>query len=692
MDKERNALKAGHRHAQSVTQLKLIVCLLGAGFALVKMALSPFLALPEWLLLGIATITQFWGGAEFYRSAWRGLKARSANMYTLIALGTSVAYGYSIAVFFFTSYFQALGLPSYLYFDASIFIVTFVLLGNYIEERSKQGASQAIKKLLSLQPRFALIRKKDGEDWKKVPIEDLSVGDVALVKAGERIPSDGVVIKGVSTIDESMITGESVPVSKKEGDAVIGASVNKTGTIEIKITQVGKHTTLSQIIQLVKQAQASRAPVQRLVDKVAAFFVPLVIILALIAFIIWYFLGPSPQLLHAIISVISVLIIACPCALGLATPLSIMISVGRAALHGVLIKDAEALEKVGKVGVVVFDKTGTLTTGKQAIHAMTFVSSLKKTVDTQGWQIPKEMDEKQFVLGLGFLLEEQSSHPLSIAYRLFVKDKLGTKLDEIKNITVERSSSLEGLGFEAIIQGRSLIIGSMDIMHQKKVALSKEVVDQADAWFNNGYSVSFFSIDRELVAYFAISDSIRPEAKEAVQWLKKHGLTTVMLTGDNERVATSVAKEIGIDKTVARVFPDQKVQHIQKLKKDGRLVAMVGDGINDAPALAEADVGIAIGSGTDIALETAQIILLSNDLLLVPFIIQLSRLTMRNIHQNLVWAFGYNLILIPVAMGALYPFFGITLHPVLAGGAMVLSSLSVVFNSLRLNYISLKGA
>ncbi len=691
--RKKDAPSNEHKHGVGAGMPQLIVALVGSGYIIVRALISFFVQLPDWPTLIVATVIQFWAGFDFYVLAWGALKKGSSNMYTLICLGTTVAYAYSVGVYFFGAQLQRMGIPSHSYFDASIFVITFILVGNYIEAFSKKRASDAIQKLLNLQPHVALIKEKNGEGrWKKISVDEVALGDIMLVKAGDRIPTDGKIVKGSTSVDESMITGESVPLAKEKGDLVIGGTINSTGTIEVEVTKIGEHTVLSEIIKLVEQAQASRTPVQKIVDRVASYFVPLVIFLSLVTLAVWFMFGPPPRLGHAIVSMILVLIIACPCALGLATPLSVIISIGRAALRGVLIKNAQAIEQIGTIQAIVFDKTGTLTTGKQEIQTFKSVSGIDALLKDQKWSIERGVTGEQFIMALGALLEEQSSHPMALAYTVFVEKKIPNYRSIIQNVSLEKSSSIEGLGFEAQLNGHTVIIGSIDVMNQRKIPLPESVMNQANSWFDEGTSVSFLSIDGKFVAYFSIADTIRPEAKQAIAWLKKHGIKTIMLTGDNERIAQSVSARVGIDEFCASVLPDQKVEEIQKLKDQGYVVAMVGDGINDAPALALADVGIAIGAGTDVAIETAQIILLSNDLALVPFLFQLSRATMRNIYQNLAWAFGYNILLIPVAMGLLYPFFGIVLHPIFAGGAMVFSSLSVVFNSLRLRRIDLKDS
>ncbi len=692
MKRKKDPHSDSHKH-EAAGMPQLIVALVGSGYIILRILISFFVQLPDWPTLIVATVIQFWVAFDFYVMAWGALKKGSSNMYTLICLGTTVAYAYSIGVYFFGAQWQRMGIPSDSYFDASIFVITFILVGNYIEALSKKRASHAIQKLLNLQPHVALIKEKNGEDrWKKISVDELALGDIMLVKAGDRIPTDGRIVKGSTSVDESMITGESMPLAKEKGDLVIGATINGTGTVEVEVTKIGERTILSEIIKLVEQAQASRTPVQKIVDTVVSYFVPLVIVLSLVTLLLWFMFGPPPRLGHAIVSMILVLIIACPCALGLATPLSVIISIGRAALRGVLIKNAQAIEQVGTIQAIVFDKTGTLTTGKQEIQVFKSVPNSDALLKGQGWSIERGVMGEQFIMALGALLEEQSSHSLALAYIAFVEKKIPNYRSIIQNVSLEKSSSIKGLGFEAQLNGHTVIIGSIDVMVQRKIPISSSIMNQANTWFDEGTSVSFFSIDGQLVAYFSIADTIRTEAKSAIAWLKKHDIKTVMLTGDNERIAQSVSAQVGIDDFCASVLPDQKVDEIQKLKDQGYIVAMVGDGINDAPALAIADVGIAIGAGTDVAIETAQIILLSNDLALVPFLFQLSRATMRNIYQNLVWAFGYNILLIPVAMGLLYPFFGIVLHPIFAGGAMVFSSLSVVFNSLRLRRIDLKDS
>ena len=682
----------GHKHGLERVPVKLAIALAGAIFLVVRRVFYAWFSIPEWVIAVITTFILFWAGSEFFVRALSGLKRRVANMYTLIALGTSVAYFYSLSVFFFEPFFQKAGIPTHQYFDAIIFITAFVLLGDFFESRATQKASKAIRALLKLQPNFALVLiDPKGPSWKKISIDQLRVGNIVEVKPGEQIPIDGVITKGETSINESMITGESIPVLKKKGNRVIGGTINLTTSIEFEVTKTGKDTILSRIIKLVEHAQSSKAPIQKTVDKIASIFVPIVIVVAFLSLVFWIIFGPTPRMLHGLIAMISVLIIACPCAMGLATPLSIMIAIGRGALKGILVKDAQALEEVGAVEIIVFDKTGTLTAGQLIIQQFEFVSNFKEIGTRIGLKAPPGLTNEKLVLLLGALFEKHSTHPIAQAFVQYVHGIIGNYDQYTKQYTVKNARDVKGLGFEAQVDGLSCIIGSLDVMHDYSISISKNVQEKVERWYQEGNSVSFFAINGELVAFFAISDVIRPEAKEAIALLKQNNIKTIMLTGDNERVARSIAQKLSIDDFFAHVKPDQKAQKIGELKKEGIIVAMVGDGINDAPALAEANVGIAIGSGTDVAIATAPIVLLSNDIKLVPYVVELSKATKRNIYQNLVWAFGYNIILIPVAMGLLYPFFNILISPIMAGGAMVFSSLSVVLNSLRLRTKKLKG-
>ncbi len=625
-------------------------------------SMVPFAPAPlknPWIMLLLASPVQLWIGAQFYKSAWSGLKNRTANMDTLIALGTSVAYFYSIAAIVFGSWFEKFGIETHVYFETSSAIITLILLGKYLEARAKGQTSSAIKKLLGLQAKTARVLR-DGKEV-ETPISEVVIGDILIVKPGEKIPVDGVITKGDSSVDESMVTGESIPVYKKVGDLVVGATINKNGSFEMKVTKVGKETMLAQIVEMVKQAQGSRAPIQKLVDIVSSYFVPTVIILAIITFLAWFNFGPEPTFISALVNLIAVLIIACPCALGLATPTSIMVGTGKGAELGILIKNAESLEIANKVDYVVFDKTGTLTKGQPEVQNHYF---------SKGYDADKE-----FALSAVLSVEKKSHHPLADA----IVKHLELTGQELKN--VEKFEDLSGLGVRGIVDGREILIGTQKLMRMEKINLPKDIESSSNEYKKAGQSISFVAIDKEAVAVIGIADTLKDNAVETVATLKKMGITPVMITGDNKETANAIAKQLGIEEILAEVLPDEKADKIREL---GGVVAMVGDGINDAPALATADIGIAMGSGTDVAIESAGVTLLRGDISLVPKALKLSKHTIRNIRQNLGWAFGYNVVLIPVAMGVLYPFFGILMNPVLAAGAMAFSSVSVVLNSLRL--------
>lgn len=650
----------------------------------------------KWLMFILATPVQFWVGWRFYVGAWRVLKRGRANMDTLIALGTSVAYGYSVFVVFFEKMLVRAGIPVYLYFDASAMIITVILLGKYLEIRAKGRASAAIKELMNLKPLMATVlssslkkgaskTQKTQEQWQQVPVEQVAVGDILLVKPGENIPVDGVIIKGSSTIDEHMVTGESMPVEKKEGDTVIGGTINTTGLFQMRAINVGGQTALAKIIDLVKRAQSSKAPVQSLVDAVSAFFVPIVILLAGVSFGVWMVWGPEPKILHAIVSVVSVLIIACPCALGLATPTSIMVGIGRGAKEGILIKGAQTLERAQKISTVVFDKTGTLTKGEPEVHGFRFVRTLPEIAEKIRFKFSEEETIKQYVTSLILSVEQQSTHPISESVvRYFAKES-----PLLQVLDVDRLEAISGFGLQALVDGHRVMVGSRRLMEQSGVVMPPDADTCAIGWSQEAKTVSFVAIDNSMVALFCVADTIRDGVPATIEKLKKMGIKTVMLTGDNKLAAQAVAQELGIDDIEAECLPEEKAVRVKNLMKAGEVVAMVGDGINDAPALAVADVGIALGDATDVALETADVALLRNDISLVPKLIKLSKATMRNIYQNLVWAFGYNIVLIPVAMGALYPLFNVLLSPMIAGAAMAFSSLSVVINALRLRKMPL---
>lgn len=613
------------------------------------------------LVLFLLTIpVQFWVGSQYYRGLWLVVRYRAADMNTLIAVGTLAAFAYSAVATFFPSFFTRGGLAPDLYYDTSAVIIVLILLGKFLELRAKGRASEAIKKLAGLQPKTARVVRDNTEI--EIAIEAVQIGDVIRVRPGERIPVDGEVVEGHSTVDESMVTGESMPVGKDPGETVIGATVNKVGTFTFRATKVGKNTVLAQIINLVEQAQSSKAPIQRLADIIAGYFVPAVIGVAILTFVAWYFFGPAPSLTLALVNFVAVLIIACPCALGLATPTAIMVGTGRGAEAGVLIKDAETLEIAHKVKAIILDKTGTLTVGRPAVTDAIAFDSNKAPAN---W------------LTLAASAELHSEHPLAVAVVEYGKAQ-GLTLNEPKNF-----QSITGQGIRTEVDGKVVLVGTRRLMHesginyeQLEVELSK-LEDQAK-------TAVLVAVDGALSGLIGIADTVKPEAKQAVAQLKNMGLEVWMITGDNQRTAEAIAREVGIDQVMAQVLPDQKSAKVKELQAQGKKVAMVGDGINDAPALAQADVGIAIGTGTDIAMEAADITLMRGDLQGIVTALKLSRRTIRTIKQNLVWAFAYNIVLIPVAAGVLYPFFHLLLNPILAAAAMALSSVSVVTNSLRL--------
>jgi Cu+-exporting ATPase len=602
----------------------------------------------------LTTPVQFWVGSRFYRGLVVLFKYRAADMNTLIAIGTLSAYIYSSAVTFFPSFFTRGGILPEVYFDTSAIIITLILLGRYFEMLAKGRASEAIKKLMKLGAKTARIIK-DGQE-KEIPVEEVKVGDKILVKPGEKIPVDGRVIEGKSSVDESLVTGESMPVTKEVGSKVIGSTINLSGALQFQATKVGKETLLAQIIKMVEQAQASKAPIQRLADLVSSYFVPVVIVIAILTFVIWFFLGPTPALTFALVNFVAVLIIACPCALGLATPLAIMIGTGNAAQKGILVKDAATLEIAHKIKAIILDKTGTLTKGKP---------ELTDIVAFEG--------DRTKILQLASSLEKYSEHHLA---KPIVEQ---AKKEKIELLEVKNFEAVAGKG----VKGNLGVIGNRQLMKDLGISLVNIENDIAKLE-DEGKTVVILALENRPVGLLAVADTLKDESREAVRVLKKEGLEVWMITGDNERVAQAIGRQVGIEKIMAGVLPQDKAEKVKELQKTGKLVAMVGDGINDAPALAQADMGIAMGEGTDIAMESAEVTLMRGDLTLIPEVISLSRRTLRIIKQNLFWAFFYNSAGIPVAAGVLYPFFGILLNPVFAAAAMAFSSLSVVLNSLRL--------
>jgi P-type Cu+ transporter len=613
------------------------------------------LSLPwaSWAQFVLATPVVLWGGWPFFVRGWASLVNRHLNMFTLIALGTGAAYGYSVVALI-------LGNRMGLYFEAASVITTLVLLGQVLELKARQQTSGAIKALLGLSPKTARRVKSDGTE-EEIPLDHVQVGDTLRIRPGEKIPADGVVLEGASHIDESMISGEPLPVDKKAGDRVISATVNGTGSLLIKAERVGSETLLAQIVRMVTQAQRSRAPIQRVVDVVSSYFVLAVLGVALVTFGMWFFFGPEPRLGHALVNAVAVLIIACPCALGLATPMSIMVGTGKGASAGVLIKDAEALEILAKVDTLVVDKTGTLTVGKP--HLMEIRS------------LPPWKEEA--ILHVAASLEQASEHPLGIA----ILDE--AKKRNVRLAPVDTFTSLTGKGIRGVLHGRKLGLGNLALVQEGK-PVSEDLKRQADVLRSQGHTVLFLQIDEETVGLLSVADPIKENALETLDALRKEGLNIVMLTGDHRLTANAIAQQLGIHDVRADVLPDQKIQVIQQLQSNGHRVAMAGDGINDAPALAQANVGIAMGTGTDVAMESAGVTLVKGDLRGIVKARRLSQLTMQNIRQNLFFAFIYNALGVPIAAGVLYPFFGVLLSPMIASAAMSLSSVSVIANALRL--------
>ena len=635
---------------------------------LASMTIAPFLPAwlrNPWLQLTLATPVQFYAGWPFYLGAWKVLRHRATDMNTLIALGTSAAYFYSLAAVLAPGFFEAAGLATSgelpLYFDSAATIITLILLGRYLEARARSHTSDAIKKLVGLQPRTARVRR--GADELDIAIEQVVVGDTLVVRPGERVAVDGLVADGSSSLDESMVTGESMPVGKVVGDEVIGGTLNGSGSFSFRATRVGRDTVLAQIVRLVQDAQGSKAPIQRLADTVTGYFVPAVLVIAALTFVAWMLLGPEPAFNLALLNTVAVLIIACPCALGLATPTSIMVGTGKGAENGVLFRSAEALELLQKVDTVVLDKTGTLTTGKARLTD--FLSSA---------QLQDDADVLAMVAGT----ELRSEHPLGEAIVRFARDERG--------LTVPAPSDFEaigGQGVRATVGTRRVVVGRAEFVADGQ-EIPETLTAAADAFAADGKTPVFAAIDGTLVAVMAIADTLKPSATTAVAELRRRGLEVAMLTGDNDATARAIARQAGIERVLSDVRPDEKQAQIRRLQAGGKHVAMVGDGINDAPALAQAEVGIAIGTGTDVAIESAAVTLMSGDLGALVTDFDLSRSTMRNIRQNLFWAFAYNVALIPIAAGLLYPVTGILLDPILAAAAMAASSVTVVSNALRL--------
>tara|TARA_B100001013_G_C24619043_1_gene446422 strand:+ start:221 stop:2521 length:2301 start_codon:yes stop_codon:yes gene_type:complete len=622
-----------------------------------------------WVELALATPVVFWGGAPFFVRGWKSLKTLNLNMFTLIAIGTGVAYGYSVIATLFPAIFpEALKNASGtipVYYESAAVIIALVLMGQVLELRARDKTGSAIKALLGLAPKTARLVHDDGRE-EDVSLEYIQKGNILRVRPGEKIPVDGIVIEGQSSVNESMVTGESIPVEKNEGDTVVGATVNGTGSLLMKAERVGKETLLYQIVQMVNEAQRSRAPIQNLADKIASYFVPVVVGVSIVTFIIWGIWGPEPRFAFALVNMVAVLIIACPCALGLATPMSIMVGTGKGAIVGVLIKNADVLETMEKVDTLVVDKTGTLTEGKPKVVAIQTAELFSET-ELLTWTAS---------------VEKVSEHPLAEAIISKAKDS---------DLNVESCSdfnSYTGKGVEGIVNGKKISIGNLTWMKELNVGFGR-FENNAEKMQEEGATVMFITIDAKPAGIIGVADPIKETTIGALTELKNTGLNIVMLTGDNEKTAMAVATKLGIENVKADVLPDQKYDIIKKLKDEGRIVAMAGDGINDAPALVQADVGIAMGTGTDVAMESADMTLIKGDLFGIVRGRQLSKATMKNIRQNLFWAFAYNSLGVPLAAGILYPFFGLLLSPMIAAAAMSLSSVTVIGNALRLRKLAL---
>ncbi|MEG4104540.1 heavy metal translocating P-type ATPase [Microcoleus sp. S13_C5] len=621
-----------------------------------------------WLQLVLTSPVQFWCGKSFYVGAWKSLKRRVATMDTLIALGTSAAYFYSVFVTVFPGFFMAQGLTPSVYYEVAASVIALILLGKTLENRAKGETSEAIRKLMGLQAKTARIIR-NGEEL-EVPIAQVEIGDVVQVRPGEQIPVDGEVIEGASTVDEAMVTGESLPVKKQLGDEVIGATINKTGSFKFRATRVGNDTFLAQIVKMVQDAQGSKAPIQKLADQVTGWFVPVVIAVALATFIIWF--NATGNITLATVTMVEVLIIACPCALGLATPTAVMVGTGKGAENGILIKGAESLELAHQIQIIVLDKTGTLTEGKPTV---TDFVTIKGTANSNELKL----------LQLAASVERNSEHPLGEAVVRYAQSQ------EVNLTDVKDFEAIAGSGVRGVVAGKSIALGTLRWMQE--LGCDTEYLElRARALEAASKTVVWMAVEGKIEAILGIADALKPSSAQAVKALQKLGLEVAMLTGDNRATAESIAQSVGITRVFAEVRPDQKAAQIQALQREGKIVAMVGDGINDAPALAASDVGIAIGTGTDVAIAASDITLISGDLQGIVTAIKLSRATMRNIRENLFFAFIYNIAGIPIAAGILYPIFGWLLNPIIAGAAMAFSSVSVVTNALRLRNFQAKSS
>jgi Cu2+-exporting ATPase len=625
----------------------------------------PFSKYTMWVL---STPVLFVFGKQFFVNAWKQAMHRKANMDTLVALSTSIAYMFSVVNTLYPQYLIQKGLEAHVYFETAGVIIAFILIGRLLEERAKANTSTAIKKLMGLQPKTVSKILEDGSEL-VIPITEVEEDDILLVKPGEKIPVDGVVIQGSSFVDESMISGEAIPVKKRDGEKVFAGTVNQKGSFQFRAEQVGSGTVLAQIIKMVQEAQGSKAPVQKLVDKIAGVFVPVVIGLALVSLIIWIVAGGEDAFTQGLLAMVTVLVIACPCALGLATPTAIMVGVGKGAENGILIKDAESLEQAHKIDTVILDKTGTITEGKPVVSDVCWEDRSRNRVNLNN---------------ILYSLEINSEHPVAEAILTYLK----MENPGITNILMDRFESISGRGALAVHGNNKYYVGNRHLMEEKNIRIPDSFSKSINDWKKEAKTLVYFADDRSLLAVFSVADKIKNSSKQAIKELLEQGIEVYMLTGDNEETSSALARQTGISNYVANMLPADKAKYIHQLQEKGKMVAMVGDGINDATALAQADVSIAMGRGTDIAMDVAKMTIVSSDLMKIPHAIRLSKRTVKTVKQNLFWAFVYNIIGIPIAAGLLYPFTGFLLNPMIAGAAMALSSLSVVSNSLRLKIIN----
>jgi Cu2+-exporting ATPase len=621
----------------------------------------------NFIMMALATPVVFWFGRRFPAGAWKQIKHGSAGMDTLVAISTGIAYLYSVVITLFPDLVQKAGVMPHVYFEASAIIITFILLGRLLEERAKSKTSSALKKLIGLQVKTVTLVLSEGE-LKEIPISDVNPGDTLLVRPGDKIPVDGLIISGNSFVDESMISGEPVPVEKTSNSGVFAGTINQKGSFRLRAEKTGDETLLAQIIRAVREAQGSKAPVQHLVDKIAGVFVPVVITIALLSGVVWYLSGTENALTHSLLAIVTVLIIACPCALGLATPTAIMVGIGKGADNGILIKDADSLEIAHKINAVVLDKTGTVTMGEPVINNL-------------AWKNNLETEKYSSIL---YAIQKNSEHPLANPVVVYLENH-----EIVRSSLSVHVESLTGTGVKAVVDEKEYYIGNRRLLNEFNIIADKELEDSAGKWLKEANTVSYFTDAKQVLAVISIADKLKESSKKAVKQLQDMRIEVHMLTGDNELTARSIASEAGIDSYKAEALPQDKYDYIKQLQKQGKRVAMVGDGINDSQALAQADVSIAMGKGSDIAIDVAKMTIISSDLTKIPRAIRLSGCTVRTIKQNLFWAFIYNIIGIPVAAGLLYPFTGFLLNPMIAGAAMALSSVSVVSNSLRLRYKSL---